>query len=423
MTTAVPMAAGEAFYSLPIMLLDGKHVLFTAGVGDEVRGGARRRLLAASLESGERTVVLDTDRYVAPIAVARGHLLFLRANAIMAQPFDADRLSLSGNAVQLADRVRQFADRPYGYAAVTETGVLAFLPTNSLDLHQLAWFDRTGRQVAPVGDQANYANIELSSDDRQAIVSVLDPATRDIWLFELTQGMRTRFTFDPGEERTAIWSPTGDQIVFNAQRQATERDLFMRASNGSGTEQTLLADGISKDAMSWTPDGGFLLYRASGKTGTTSGCCPPAANRIRSSPHRLNYDRFSPDGRWVAYTSNESGVDEIYVVPFPGPGGKFQVSSASGVLPRWRGDGREIFYLAPDRTRDGGAGRRHDCWISGRAPSRTLSGSRRHSSGISVCRDTRRSAFSREYGRQHTGSAGHDRDGLALAAEKVDDLR
>jgi Tol biopolymer transport system component len=353
-TTIIPTAEGEAFSSLPIMLPDGKHVLFTAGVGDEVRGGARRRLVAASLESGERTVILDTDRYVAPIAVARDHLLFIRANAIMAQPFDVDRLSLSDEAVQLADRVRLFSERPYALAAATETGVLAFVPTTPVDVHQLAWFDRTGRQIASVGERANYSNVELSSDDRQAIVAVLDPGrrTRDIWLFELARGMRTRFTFDPGEERTAIWSPKGDQIVFNAQRKATERDLFMRASNGSGTEQTLLADGISKDAMSWTPDGRFLLYRASGKTGNDIWVLPAGGKPYAfiATPAQENYGRFSPDGRWVAYTSNESGVDEIYVVPFPGPGGKYQVSSAGGALPRWRGDGREIFYLAPDRT-------------------------------------------------------------------------
>ena len=352
--TAIPTAEGEAFYSLPIMLPGGTHALFTAGVGDEVRGGARRRLVAASLESGERTVVLDTDQYVAPIAVARGQLLFVRANAILAQPFDVDRLTLSGEAVQLADRVRQFSDRPYAFATATETGVLAFVPTTPVDLHQLAWFDRMGRQIASVGDQANYANLELSFDDRQAIVAVLDPArrTRDIWLLDLARGMRTRFTFDPGEERTAIWSPTGDEIVFNAQRKATERDLFVRASNGSGTEQTLLADGISKDAMSWTPDGRFLLYRASGKTGNDIWVLPVGGKPYPfiATPAQENYGRFSPDGRWVAYTSNESGVDEIYVAPFPGPGGKFQVSSAGGTLPRWRGDGREIFYVAPDRT-------------------------------------------------------------------------
>ncbi|HLG57991.1 MAG TPA: protein kinase [Vicinamibacterales bacterium] len=313
LTAALALAPDEALHSLPVFFPDGEHFLFVAAIGAEVRGGSRRRVFAARLGSQDRTLLFDTDRYVTPVGIANGHLLFVRGNSLVAQPFDETRMALSGDAVSVIDRIQLMPDRPYGV-------------------------------------------VSIAPDESRAVLAIMDAArrTRDIWLFDLTRAIRTRFTFDAGEERTAIWSPGSDRLVYNAQRKATERDLYVKASNGSGTETTLLADGLSKDAMSWSQDGRFLLYRVSAKTRNDIWVQPLDGP---SKPYPFiatefdeNYGRFSPDGRWVAYSSDASGRLEVYVAPFPGPGGKWQLSTTGGSYPRWRQDGRVLFYLAPDNT-------------------------------------------------------------------------
>ena len=354
-TTALALAADEAFHTAPLLLPDGEHLLLIAGVGSEVRGGAQRRVLATRLGSSERNVVFDTDKYVTPVGVADGRLFFVRGTALLAQPFDAENLRLTGEAASVVDRVQLIRNLPYGIASVAG-GTVAYVSEGNSNTHRLTWFDRAGNQTAVVGEPGDYSGLELSPDQTRAAVAVLDPArrTHDIWLFDLGRALRTRFTFEPGDERTAIWSPKGDRIILNRQQKLTERDLFVRASDGSGTESPVVVDGLSKDAMSVSPDGRVLLYRVSSKRFNDIWMKPldgpgkPAP--FIATEFDENYGRFSPDGRWVAYSSLESGRWEVYVVPFPGPGGKWQLSTAGGTLPRWRGDGREVFYLAPDSS-------------------------------------------------------------------------
>ena len=312
--------------------------------------------MLGSLGSSARTLLYDTRDFLWPLGLVRGHLLFVRGNTVMAQPFDEARMSPLGDPVPIVTRVQLMPNLLYGVASVSSGGVLAYVPEIDTSLQQLAWFDRSGRRTTALEERANFSNVELSLDGKSVALAVLDPAkrTRDISVLDLSRGVRTRFTFDPGEERTAIWSPDGTRIVYNAQRKGTERDLFARVSNGSGGETTVLADGLNKDPMSISPDGRFLLYRVSTR-GRNDIWVQPLDGSGRphvfvESEHDENYCRFSPDGKWVAYTGDESGQPQVYVVPFPGPGGKWQVSAAGGSFPRWRGDGRELFYLSPDGT-------------------------------------------------------------------------
>jgi Tol biopolymer transport system component len=353
LTTTVPLGPDEAFYTAPQFLPDGRRFMFVVGVGAAVRGGGERRVMLASLGSPERTVLYDTNQFQFPLGIVRGHLLFVRGNSVMAQPVDEARLTATGDAVPIVPRVQLLPNRPYGVASVSSGGVLAYVPEIETPVHQLAWFDRTGRKTSVLDERANFSNVELSLDGKSVALAVLDPArrTRDIWILDLSRGVRTRFTFDPGEERTAIWS-AGDRIIYNAQRKGVERDLFARVSNGSGSETTVLADGLSKDPMSVSSDGRFLLYRVSTKNRNDIWVQPMEGTGkpypLLETQHDENYGRFSPDGKWVAYSGDESGQGEVYVVPFPGPGGKWQVSAGGGAFPRWRGDGRELFYLSLD---------------------------------------------------------------------------
>lgn len=176
----------------------------------------------------------------------------------------------------------------------------------------------------------------LSEDGKRAAVSLRTPqaGTHDIWLVDLARGLQTRFTFDPAEEFSPIWSPDGAHIVFNSGRKG-HLDLYQKASSGAGTEEVLLADSLDKTPVSWSPDGRFILYvAAGGTTGNDLWILPLAGDRkpfpFLQTSFNERQARFSPDGRWIAYDSNESGQNQVYVAPFPGPGGKWQVSASGG---------------------------------------------------------------------------------------------
>ena len=166
----------------------------------------------------------------------------------------------------------------------------------------------------------------------------------------MARGLRTRFTFDAADEQSSVWSPDGSRIVFNSRRKG-HMDLYQKASSGAGAEEILLADDLEKSPMSWSSDGRFILYTVGGgSTGVDLWILPMSGDRkpfpFLQTPFNEVPAVFSPDGRWIAYASNESGRPEVYVAPFPGPGGKWQVSTAAGTNPRWRRDGKEILYAA-----------------------------------------------------------------------------
>src|ERR1700739_4935134 len=202
---------------------------------------------------------------------------------------------------------------------------------------------------------AAYGSLELSPDGRQASVSIPDESGkgRDLWLYDVARGLRTRFTFDRANALVSIWSPDGSRVAFNSGREG-HLDMYQKASSGAGAEEVLVESSLDKYPTSWSPEGRFILYDSGvGPTGIDLFVLPLFGDRKPFPFLQTQFNevagRFSPDGRWVAYTSNESGRYEVYCAPFPGPGGKWQISTAGGVWPRWRSDGNEIFYLAPGR--------------------------------------------------------------------------
>jgi Tol biopolymer transport system component len=208
--------------------------------------------------------------------------------------------------------------------------------------------------LSTIGEKTDQSELNLSPDRTRVAVSVLDPTrqTRDIWIHDLTRdGVRTRFTFDAGEDWSSVWSPDGRSLVFSAGR-PSPLDLYRKPSDGSAAEERVLGGGGNKYITSWSADGRFLLYttdRGGSPTSTDLWVLSLTEERkplpFVQSPFSDGVGRFSPDGRWVAYHSNESGKFEIYVVPFPMAGGKWLISSDGGMLPRWRRDGKELFYL------------------------------------------------------------------------------
>lgn len=222
-------------------------------------------------------------------------------------------------------------------------GVLVYQTGTGSQGRQLTWFDLMGRLQGPVGDRATYDDVVLSPDGTRAAVSIVDPRLRtsDIWIVDLARGLRTRFTFDPSDEAAPVWSPDGDSIVFGS-RSKGRMDLYQKASSGAGTEALLLADMVDKCPQSWSSDGRFIIYWAAQDVWAL----PLSGDRkpfpLLRTQFNEQFPQLSPDGRWLAYTSNESGRNEVYVTSFPGPGGKWQVSARGGSFSRWRRDG--VFF-------------------------------------------------------------------------------
>jgi serine/threonine protein kinase/Tol biopolymer transport system component len=354
--TTLDAASGDTIHWNSFFLPDGRHFLYHA-VGSKAGGPLEARAVyVGSLDPSEGSRLLLEGGSNAQYAL--GYVLFMRDDTLMAQPFNTDRLELTGDAVPVADGVDiGGATGRTGAFSVSQTGVLAYQTGSAGMGSQLIWFDRAGKQIVALGDQADYGGVELSPDGTRAAVTILDPTrrTRDLWLYDVARGLRTRFTFDPAEETAAVWSPDGSRIGFGSARKGLF-DLYVKPSSGAGNEELLLDEALNVDVLptSWSPDGRSVLYvRAGGSsTGNDLRVLPLSGDRKASvflqTPFSEAGGRFSPDGRWIAYQSNESGRYEVYVAPFRGPGGKWQISTAGGVSPRWRRDGREMYYLAPD---------------------------------------------------------------------------
>jgi len=348
-TPASVLGQGETRHSWPFFLPDSRHFLYHALQGQQSLG-----IYLASLDSTEQELLLDVDS--GNVLYSRGHLLFLRETTLMAQPFDAQRLEPAGDAFPIAEQIQTQASPLVGVFSVSENGVLAYQTGMGAAGTQLMWFDRAGKQIDVVGEPAAYGDVELSPEGKWATVSIPDRAggTRDIWVVDVARGLRTRFTSGAAGEQNSIWSPDGSRVVFNSSRKGPW-DLYQKASDGSGAEEVLLESNFSKFPTAWSPDGRSILVPiATGPTGSDRDLFVLSLSGDRKLVPFLQtqfietFAQFSPDGRWVAYQSNESGRYEVYVAPFPGPSGRRLVSNAGGTYARWRPDGTELFYLAAD---------------------------------------------------------------------------
>jgi Tol biopolymer transport system component len=279
---------------------------------------------------------------------------------LVAQPFNTRRLAVSGDAVRVTERVgRYFSNESaVGDFSISANGVLAYA-IGGAPTARLAWYDRSGRQLSDLGQPGNFSAVSLSPDGRRAAVEVLAGDNRDIWLFDTQRaGVPSRFTFDPAVDRSAIWSPDGRTLIFASNRKGAF-NLYRKNADGGGAEELLYEDAEGKSPTSWSPDGELLLYQINLVSRAEMRVLPLAPSRQEAprKPHPWLAPgsaglagKFSPDGKWVVYASGESGQPEVYLAPFPGPGGKRQVSPAGGTNPRWRRDGKEIFFLMLDST-------------------------------------------------------------------------
>jgi Tol biopolymer transport system component len=356
--TTLDTAKQERSHRWPSFLPDGRHFLFVAM--------SPTKIYVGSIDSNDRTELVASDSQA---AYADGHLLFVRQGTLLAQPFDSVRSKVTGESFPVGEDVRFAGPIAQAAFSASTTGILAYRTGTASEPSQLVWFDRNGKPLSTVSDKVDQAAIALSPDGTRVLASLLDPVrnTRDLAIYDLHDGRRTRFTFDPADEFLSIWSPDGSSVVFQSSRKDDRMDLYRKAASGVGTEELLLADPKNGNSYptSWSPDGRFILYQNGFATSTTSNdiWALPLSDRkpvaVVQTPFAEVEGQFSSDGHWIAYQSNESGGrPEVFVIPFAQPAqadgkavrvsGKWQVSTAGGQWPRWRRDGKEIFYISLD---------------------------------------------------------------------------
>lgn len=351
--TTLDAASGDVQHSFPHFLPDGRHFLYTA-VGS-TKGGATdvRAVLVGSLDSNQPPrLILER---ASNAMYANGHLVFLRGGTLLAQPFDADRLQVRGEPMPLAERVLT-GGAVSGAFSVSATGNLVYQTTPPYR-SQLAWFDRSGVRLGDLGDQADYVDVVLAPNGARAAVSVMEPelGTRDIWIFDVARGLRDRFTTTQSDEFAPAWSPRGDRLAYSGAREGS-LDIYQKTMGGAEQRLGTETGGIGKYAASWSPDERAILYIGGGRIiGRSDLMLLPLEGDRRPRPYVETefvetQGRFSPGGRWIAYSSNHTGRMEVYVRPYPGPGEPERVSDNGGQWPQWHRGGTELFFIGPDHT-------------------------------------------------------------------------
>ena len=332
----------------PNFLPDGKHFLYLAADHADPRG-ASTEIYVASLDGKLNRPLMHS---FAKAEYASGYLLYLHGTTLMAQPFNADKLEFTGDATVIAENVAENASTWGAVFSASQNGVLVYQAGGHTVQGELRWYDRQGKNLGALGSGNNYGP-RLSPDDARLAVDFGDP-NRDIWIFDLRRGVKTRFSFG-AVDAAAVWSRDGSRIAFAPLFGGTGPSAILdKKSNGEGQNETLYTAPGNAIPTDWSPDGRFLLLDNNFTTLSEVDVLPLEGDRkpypFAKSQFPQRSGHFSPDGRWVAYISRESGREEVYVVQFPGPGGKWQVSSSGGRMPRWRRDGRELYFVAEDDT-------------------------------------------------------------------------
>jgi serine/threonine protein kinase/Tol biopolymer transport system component len=339
------LETGQTAHRFPQFLPDGQHFVYF------VVGAAAQGIYAGSLDGASSKSLTSADS--AAVVSPSGFLLFVRQTTLFAQTFDFKRQELSGNPFPVAEQVAFNANlRAPGFS--TNSGIVAYRTGSGGGARQLTWMDRSGKIVGTVGapDVAALTDPELSLDGKRVAVSRTVNRNEDIWLIDAARGVPTRLTFDVASDQRPVWSPDGRRVVFHSNRKGVF-NLYWKSSSGAGADELLLESDRNKGPNDWSSDGRFLLFRTNDpQTGFDLWVLPVSGDKkpfpFLKTPFDEREGQFSPDGKWIAYQSNESGRFEIYLQPFPGPGGKFQVSSNGGAQPRWNKNGKEIFYVSLD---------------------------------------------------------------------------
>jgi len=350
----------ELSHRYPTFLPDGRHFLYSIASGlKETRG-----VYLGSLDGTVKRRLLDNVtviKYMAAVpgdtADGAGWLVFARDGALLARPFDTRRLDFTGEPFSLSDKVgSDVIHSTHSTFSVSDNGVLVFDPGLKRQRRQYRWLDHSGQPTSSLDVASGITSFWLSPDEKRFIADRPDPqtGTYDLWLCDVSGGNDERFTFDPSNDFIPIWAPDGSRIVWVSSRDGIA-NLYHKAASGAGEETLLLKSDYGKHLIDWSQDGRFIIYRQNDPKTKWDVWFLPALASGKQVPFSVvrteaneTQGTLSPDGRWLAYTSDVSGLYEVYIQSFPSGGGKRQVSIGGGNYPRWRRDGRELFYYTGD---------------------------------------------------------------------------
>jgi len=338
----------ENSHRFPSFLPDGEHFLYVALSSTENQG-----IYLGSLKSKETKRVLDAVSAVA--YTPPGYLLYVYRESLVAQKFDPKRLQVSGGAVPIGEEPSTNFSAITASAAfsVSNYGLLVYR-TGGMDMRKLTRVDREGKLLGTIGQPAPYGEPFLSGDGIHMVFEAQERSDvqTDLWVLNVPNGTSSRFTFDPGEDVCGVYSPDNTRIAWSATRSGTY-DLYAKSADGTGIDELLLKTDVPKYPDDWSPDGKYILYENVNPETQFDLWVLPIFGDRKTFPYlttKFNeaHSRFSPNGKWIAYASDESGITELYVQSFPAGGGKWQISTNGGDQPSWRSDGKELFYVAPD---------------------------------------------------------------------------
>ena len=342
--TKIDTSRAETGHRWPSFMPDGKHFIYLAA-NFSGRPGINAIFLG-SLDSAEKHLLVQTSAnasYSDP-----GYLLYMRDKTLVAQALNLRQFKLIGEPKTLSDAVLYFPQVYRAAFSVAGPETLVAQTGRGVYLSQLTWFDRSGKALGTTGKPSWYNNLHISPDGHKIATDQTDQDGRniDLWVQDPARDATTRLTFDPALDTTPAWSPDGKQLIYSSNRSLDFR-LYKKNADGSGSDEEIAnGNGRAFNVLDWSRDGKYILARRSNELWYLALPARELQPLVRG--WLIGSAQFSPDGRWVAYASNESGSMEIYVTPFPGGNGKWQVSNGGGQEPRWRKDGKELFYMSRD---------------------------------------------------------------------------
>ncbi len=350
--TELDEAAGEQSHRWPQWLPGGKAVLFSSLVegGQFVFEDAAIEVVV--VETGERKVIHRGGYY--PRYVPTGHILYVHEGTLFALPFDAKKLEATGSQMPVLEGLETNAGQGSAQYAVSDNGLLVYLEgANELEPFPIVWADRDGRSETLWGEPGIYGTPRLSPDGSKLAVSVQRGTNWDVWVYDLERDVATRITFGEAYDADPVWSPDGRWIAYEGEIEGVD-GIFRKRTDGTGDPEMLMEPGKQTfpAPQSWSPDGRHLAIQSAGDGGQTDiWILPIGEDGSAGEPEAFartqfeeNSPSFSPDGRWLAYNSSETGRPEVFVASFPPGGGKWQVSDGGGTQAQWSGDGRELFF-------------------------------------------------------------------------------
>jgi serine/threonine-protein kinase len=358
--TTLDQQAGESTERWPQVLPGGKAVLYTSGAGGVGIIFEDADINVYSMASGQRKTLLRRGGFYVRY-LPSGHLVYMHAGTLFAVPFDLRRLEVTGQPTPILEGVGASPGVGGAQFSFSENGSIAYVPSGGRGQNvSIYWMDRAGKFTPLRETPGSYSSPAFSPDGKRLALEFNDGKRSDIWVYEWERDAITRLTFAGEGNTSPVWTPNGQRIVYSSREKGGTSNLWWIRADGGGNSQRLTESKSAQAPGSWRPEGKVLAFTQS-NSGTNldimtlpiegdekAGWKPGEPKPFVNSPSAEVEPAFSPDGRWLAYEGSESGSYEVYVRPFPGPGGKWQISTGGGVLPKWSRNGRELFYRTLD---------------------------------------------------------------------------